>query len=117
DFRMTGARQFSAWNPNTSALRDLTTGASPVILRAGRDVTAAPDVVTLEDMASAAYVVGDNSIRQEAVNVGASLPWGRWEAGVREVGITSTSSANSIGTVTVLRGAQQSVQRTREITM
>ncbi|MEV6154910.1 hypothetical protein AB0L53_31675 [Nonomuraea sp. NPDC052129] len=117
DFRLTGARQLSAWNANSGALRDLSTGASPVILRAGRDVTAAPDVVTLEDMASAAYVVGDNNIRQEAVNIGASLPWGRWEAGVREVGITSTTSANNIGTVTVLRGSQQSVQRTREITM
>jgi hypothetical protein len=117
DFRMTGARQLSAWNPETGALRDLSTGSSPVILRAGRDVTAAPDLVTLEDMASAALVVGDNNIRQEAVNVGASLPWGRWEAGVREVGITSTTSANNIGTVTVLRGARPSVQRTREITM
>lgn len=117
DFRMTGARQFSAWNTNTGALRDLSTGVSRVELRVGRDVTAAPDVATLEDMASAAYVVGDSNIRQEVVNVGAGMPWGRWEVGVREVGITSTTSANNIGTVTVLRGVRQQVQRTREITM
>ncbi|MEV1167333.1 hypothetical protein [Nonomuraea sp. NPDC049784] len=117
DFRMTGARQLSAYMPDTTLLRDLSTGASRVELRSGRDVTAAPDVVTLEDMASAAYVVGDDSIRQEVVNVTAVMPWGRWETGIREVGITTTTAANNIGTVTVLRGVRQQVQRTREITM
>ncbi|GAB2918749.1 hypothetical protein ACFMQL_20580 [Nonomuraea fastidiosa] len=117
DFRMTGPRQLSAYVPDTTLMRDLASGTAPVELRAGRDVTAAPDVATLEDLANAAYVVGDNNIRQEVVNVNASLPWGRWETSAREVGITATASANTIGTALVLRGAQPSTQRTREITM
>ncbi|SDL73014.1 hypothetical protein SAMN05421874_12819 [Nonomuraea maritima] len=117
DFRMTGPRQLSAYVQGTTLARDLTIGPSPVALRAGRDVTAAPDLATLEDMASAAYVVGDNNIRQEVIQGGVPMPWGRWEAGVREVGITSTASANTIGTAVVLRGSQESVQRTREINM
>lgn len=117
DFRMTGARQLSAWKPNTAALRDLTTGDSPVILRGGRDITAAPDVGTREDMASAAYVVGDDDVRQEVAGVAPPLPWGRWEVGLRRPGITDTNAAHAVGTIAVTRGAVERVQRTREISM
>lgn len=116
DFRLTGARQLSAWKPNTGALRDLTTGASPVILRGGRDVTAAPDVGTRKDMASAAYVVGDNDVRQEVVNVGTPLPWGRWEIGMRQPGLTDSGAAHTAGTAALLTATTERVQRTREIT-
>jgi hypothetical protein len=117
DFRLSGARQLSAWKPNTGALRDLTTGASPVILRAGRDITAAPDIGTLQDLASAAYVVGDNDVRQEVVSVSPPLPWGRWEIGMRQPGITDTTAAHTAGTAALVTATTERVQRTREITM
>ncbi|MEV4016861.1 hypothetical protein AB0J35_40845 [Nonomuraea angiospora] len=58
DIRMTGPRTLSAWRPGTVIFRDLTTGATPVELAGGRDIRAAPDVGTLEDLASAAYEEG-----------------------------------------------------------
>lgn len=117
DFRMTAARQLSAWKPSTGALRDLTVGTSPVILRAGQDITAAPDLGTLKHLASAAYVVGDNDIRQEVVNVGTSLPWGRWEIGMRQPGLVDAGAAHTAGTAALVNAVAERVQRTREITM
>ncbi|MFI9553727.1 hypothetical protein [Nonomuraea endophytica] len=116
DFRLTSARQLSAWKPNSGALRDLTVGISPVILRAGQDITAAPDIGSLKDMASAAYVIGDNDIRQEVVNVGTSLPWGRWEIGLRQPGLVDVGAAHTAGTAALVNAVAERVQRTREIT-
>lgn len=115
DIRMTGPRTLSAWRPGTAIFRDLTTLATPVELAGGRDISAAPDVGTLEDMASAAYVVGDSSFRVERVNVGTPLPWGRWETSVRQVGVTEASAANLVGDSQLVRGAVERVQRTREL--
>ncbi|WP_188197211.1 hypothetical protein [Nonomuraea sp. SYSU D8015] len=115
DIRMTGPRTLSAWRPGTAIFRDLTTGGNPVELAGGRDIRAAPDVGTLEDMASAAYVVGDASFRQEVTNVGTPLPWGRWETSVRQVGVSETNAANLVGSSLLVRGAVERVQRTREL--
>ncbi|MEV4177008.1 hypothetical protein [Nonomuraea sp. NPDC049709] len=117
DIRMTGPRTLSAWRPSTATLRDLTTIATPVELAAGRDIRAAPDVGTLEDLASAAYVVGDNSFRTERTNVGTPLPWGRWEVGVRQVGVTEATAATLVGDSLLVRGAVERVQRTRELSL
>lgn len=115
DIRMTGPRTLSAWRPGTAIFRNLTTTPTPVELAGGRDISAAPDVGTLEDLASAAYVVGDNSFRVERVNVGTPLPWGRWEVGVRQVGVTEATAANLLGESLLVRGAVERVQRTREL--
>ncbi|WP_219506035.1 hypothetical protein [Nonomuraea ceibae] len=115
DIRMPGPRTLSAWRPGTALLRDLT-ALPPVELAAGRDISAAPDAGSLEDLASAAYVVGDDSFRVERVNVGALLPWGRWEAGVRQVGVTAATAANLVGESLLVHGAAGRVQRTRELT-
>ncbi|WP_162795821.1 hypothetical protein [Nonomuraea lactucae] len=116
DFRLSGARQLSAWKPNTGVLRDRTMGSFPVILHGGCDIRAAPDVGTLKDMASAAYVVGDGEVRQEVVNVGTPLPWGRWEIGMRQPGLTDSGSAHTAGTAALVTATTERVQRTREIT-
>ncbi|TYB71251.1 hypothetical protein FXF51_02095 [Nonomuraea sp. PA05] len=115
DIRMTGPRTLSAWRPGTAVFRDLTTIPTPVELAAGRDVRTAPDVGTLEDLASAAYVVGDSSFRTERVNIGTPLPWGRWEVGVRQVGVTEATAATLVGDSLLVRGAVERVQRTREL--
>ncbi|MEV1003396.1 hypothetical protein [Nonomuraea sp. NPDC050202] len=117
DIRMTGPRTLSAWRPGTAIFRDLTTLTTPVELAAGRDVRAAPDVGTLEDLASAAYVVGDSSFRTERTNVGSPLPWGRWEVGVRQVGVTEATAATLVGDSLLVRGAVERVQRTRELSL
>ncbi|MGR6921130.1 hypothetical protein ACU635_43400 [[Actinomadura] parvosata] len=115
DIRMTGSRTLSAWRPGTAIFRDLTTLPTPVELAGGRDISAAPDVGTLEDLASAAYVVGDNSFRIERTNVGTPLPWGRWEVGVRQVGVTEATAATLVGDSLLVRGAVERVQRTRDL--
>ncbi|SEU46633.1 hypothetical protein [Nonomuraea wenchangensis] len=115
DIRMTGPRTLSAWRPGTAIFRNLTTVPAPVELAAGRDIRAAPDVGTLEDMASAVYVVGDASFRIERTNIGTPLPWGRWEVGVRQVGVTETSAAALVGDSLLVRGAVERTQRTREL--
>jgi hypothetical protein len=115
DIRMTGPRALSAWRPGTVIFRDLTITPTPVELVGGRDISAASDVGTLEDPASAAYVVGDSSFRTERVNVGTSLPWGRWEVGVRQVGVTEATAATLVGDSLLVRGAVERVQRTREL--
>ncbi|MGW5160987.1 hypothetical protein ACWEPN_36440 [Nonomuraea wenchangensis] len=115
DIRMTGPRTLSAWRPGTAIFRNLTTIPAPVELAAGRDIRAAPDVGTLEDMASAVYVVGDASSRIERTNIGTPLPWGRWEVGVRQVGVTETSAAALVGDSLLVRGAVERTQRTREL--
>ncbi|MEU4579222.1 hypothetical protein [Nonomuraea sp. NPDC023979] len=59
---------------------------------------------------------GDDSFRVERVNVGTPLPWGRWETGVRQVGVTEATAANLVGVSLLVRGAVERVQRTRELT-
>jgi hypothetical protein len=115
DFRMTNSRTLSAWRPGTTIFRDRTTIPAPVALAAGRDISAAPDVGTLEDMTSSVYIVGDDSFRQEVGSGGTQPPWGRWETSTRQVGVTHENAATLLGITLLVRGVSERVQRTREL--
>lgn len=78
---------------------DRTTGASPVSLRFGRDLTEAPFRRTWEGLADTALVRGDNGSNLERTNAGAITPWGRWETYVTASGVEDT------GTLTVIADA------------
>lgn len=78
---------------------DRTTGASPVSLRFGRDLTEAPFRRTWEGLADTALVLGDNGSSLERTNAGAITPWGRWETYVTASGVEDS------GTLTVIADA------------
>ncbi|WP_433444545.1 hypothetical protein [Nonomuraea sp. CA-141351] len=114
DFRMSG-RTLQVFNADTALARDLAAGDAPVDLRFGRDVIAAPDVGTFEDLASAALVVGDDGFRASYTYGGAVAPWGRWETYIGQGGVSDPGTAQLLAEAVLLRSGHERVQRTRQI--
>lgn len=113
DFRMNG-RTLQVFNPDTELDRDLAAGPAPVDLRLGRDVVAAPDVGTFEDLASAALMVGEGGFRASFHN-GANEPWGRWETYIGQGGVSDPGAAQLLAEAVLLRAGHERIQRTRQI--
>lgn len=76
---------------------DRTTGALPVTLRFGRDLTEAPFRRTWEGLADTALVLGDNGARVTRVNPAALKPWGVQETFVTASGVEDPGTLSTLG--------------------
>ena len=76
---------------------DLTTGATPVVLRYGQSLTEAPEQVSAERLASVALVEGDNGLLIERSNAGAVTSFGRLETSLTASGIDDTAVVSTLG--------------------
>ncbi|WP_214317033.1 hypothetical protein [Nonomuraea sediminis] len=112
DWRMQG-RTLQVYNPDTVLGTDRASGASPVDLRLGRDITEAPDTGTLEDAASAILIGGEAGLSVEVTNPAAVAPWGRWETYQSQGGVTDQGTATLLGQNALQRVARERVQVTR----
>ncbi|MGI5292639.1 hypothetical protein ACQEVF_58860 [Nonomuraea polychroma] len=112
DWRMQG-RTLQVYNPDTVLGADRASGASPVDLRLGRDITEAPDTGTLEDAASAILIGGESGLSVEVTNPSATAPWGRWETYQSQGGVSDSGTATLLGQNALERVARERVQVTR----
>ncbi|WP_433426376.1 hypothetical protein ACQP1V_42780 (plasmid) [Microtetraspora malaysiensis] len=115
DWQMQG-RTLRVFNADTVLARDLASGTAPVDLKFGRDVVEAPTKGTLEDAASAVLVVGDEGMRLELTNPGATAPWGRWEQYIGQGGVSDPGTATLLAQSALERAGRERVQVTRGIT-
>lgn len=76
---------------------DRTTGANPVSLRFGRDLTEAPFRRTWEALADTAFILGDNGSNLTRTNGAATKPWGRQETFVTAAGVSDSGTLQVIG--------------------
>lgn len=112
DWRMQG-RTLEVFNPDTVLGDDKASGAAPVDLRLGRDITEAPDTGTLEDAASAILIGGEAGLSVEVTNPSAVVPWGRWETYQSQGGVSDSGTATLLGQNALERVARERVQVTR----
>lgn len=91
---------------------DRTTGAAPVSLRFGRDLTEAPFRRTWEALADTAMVAGDNATHLERTNAGAITPWGRQETYVTASGVTDTGTLTTIADAALTLTANERTEHT-----
>ena len=96
--------------------RDLSTGSSPVTLRAGRDITDAPDTASLEDVVTDVMVIGDEGVKTTINSPSAVSPWGRWEALVTQSGVKDIPTMTLLGNQTLMEGRKERVEATRALT-
>jgi hypothetical protein len=115
DWAMQG-RTLRVWNEGTLG-EDLASGPAPVDLRLGRDVTEAPDEATLEDLASAILIRGEDGLQLEVTNPAAIAPWGRWETHQQQGGVGDEGTALLLGQAALDRVADERIQITRGITL
>ncbi|GGK90105.1 hypothetical protein Ppa06_58340 [Planomonospora parontospora subsp. parontospora] len=118
DFRMQG-RTLQVFNADAGGEldRDLASGDAPVDLRYGRDIVDAPDEGTLEDLANAVLVVGDDGFRVSFSSGATAGPWGRWETYVGQGGVSDMGTATLLAQAALTRAAAERIQRTRQITL
>ncbi|MEU1393658.1 MULTISPECIES: fibronectin type III domain-containing protein [unclassified Nonomuraea] len=116
DWAMQG-RTLRVWNEGTALAEDLASGPAPVDLRLGRDVVEAPDEGTLEELASAILIEGEDGFSLEVTNPSALTPWGRWEAHQQQGGVSDSGTAQLLGQAALERTSRERVQITRGITL
>lgn len=113
DFRTQG-RSVQVYVADTAAgmAADRTTGANPVSLRFGRDLTEAPFRRTWEGLADTAIVRGDNNSSLERTNAGAITPWGRQETYVTASGVDDAGTLQVIADAALELTAQERAEHT-----
>ncbi len=114
DWTMSG-RELRVYNEGTVLGHDRASGSAPVDLRFGRDIDEAPDSATLEDIASAILVRGEQGLIVEVTNPDASTPWGRWETSQSQGGVSDQGTAILLGNNALQRAARERAQLTRGI--
>jgi hypothetical protein len=114
DWTMSG-RELCVYNEGTVLGHDLASGGAPVDLRFGRDIDEAPDSATLEDIASAILVRGEQGLMVEVTNPDAYTPWGRWETSQSQGGVSDQGTAILLGNNALQRAARERAQLTRGI--
>lgn len=92
----TDARVLKATKPDGIGT-DRTTGATPLILRYGHNITEAPEQVSAEKLASVALVEGDEGLIVERSNAGAVSIYGRLETSFTASGIDDAAVVSSVG--------------------
>lgn len=76
---------------------DKTTGANPVVLRYGQNLTEAPEKRNAERIAGVALIESDNDVTVERVNATTNSTYGRLEASLTASGVTGTSAIQALG--------------------
>lgn len=76
---------------------DRTTGATPVVLRYGQNLTEAPERLSAERLAAVALVEGDDDLTVERTNATSLSTYGRLETSLTASGATSTAQVESLG--------------------
>lgn len=115
DWQMQG-RTLRVFNGDAALNRDLASGAAPVDLKLGRDVTEAPTTGTWENASNAILIAGEQGLSVEVTSP-AILPWGRWETFQQQGGISDASTAAYLGQNLLQRATGERVQFTRGITL
>lgn len=114
DFRM-NKRVLQLYKPDTFLNRDLTTNPSAVVLHVSRDISAAPDDRSWEDIAHTILVQGDEAnfaTLEQSVN---PSPWGEWENFMTQSGVTDVSVLENLGLRALETANAPRTQMTREV--
>lgn len=107
-------RTLNLYNADTFLGRDLTTGLAPVWIRHLDGITSAPEEGTIEDLITAARLVGDTGATWDVTNPAAPTTYGRLEGYVTQSGVTDEGTANLLIEQQLLDGEAEKVQYTRE---
>lgn len=110
-------RELQVYNPDTALAVDRTTGASPLDLRLGRDLTAAPSDESIEELISRAVLRGDNGLLLVEDNPSAPTPWGIWTGTISQGGVSDEGTARTLAQADLARGARVRGQYTRELVL
>lgn len=114
DFRMNG-RTLQLYKADTFLNRDQTLNPTAKVLHTYRDVSAAPDDKSYEDIAHTILVQGDDAkfvTVEQAVN---PSPWGEWENFMTQSGVTDTGVLNSLAVRALEMANAPRTQMTREL--
>lgn len=114
DFRMNG-RTLQLYKADTFLNRDQTLNPTAKVLHTFRDVSAAPDDKSYEDIAKKILVQGDDAkfvTVEQAVN---PSPWGEWENYMTQSGVTDTAVLNSLANRALEMANAPRTQMTREL--
>lgn len=114
DWRM-NKRVLQMYKTDTFLNRDLTLNPTAVKLQPSRDITAAPDDMSWEDITKKALIQGDNNVfivTEGSVN---PTPWGDWEGFMTQSGVTDTAVMDQLGQRFLETGSGRRAQITREI--
>lgn len=114
DFRMNG-RTLQLYKADTFLNRDQTLNPTAKVLHTFRDVSAAPDDRSYEDIAHTILVQGDDAkfvTVEQAVN---PSPWGEWENFMTQSGVTDTGVLNSLALRALEMANAPRTQMTREL--
>jgi hypothetical protein len=114
DFRMNG-RTLQLYKADTFLNRDQTLNPTAKVLHTFRDVSAAPDDRSYEDIAHTILVQGDDAkfvTVEQAVN---PSPWGEWENFMTQSGVTDTGVLNSLAVRALEMANAPRTQMTREL--
>lgn len=114
DFRMNG-RTLQLYKADTFLNRDQTLNPTAKVLHTFRDVSAAPDDRSYEDIAHTILVQGDDAAFvtvEQSVN---PSPWGEWENFMTQSGVTDTGVLNSLAVRALEMANAPRTQMTREL--
>lgn len=114
DFRMNG-RTLQLYKADTFLNRDQTLNPTAKVLHTFRDVSAAPDDRSYEDIAHTILVQGDDAkfvTVEQSVN---PSPWGEWENYMTQSGVTDTGVLNSLAVRALEMANAPRTQMTREL--
>lgn len=95
--------------------RDLTTNPTAVKLQPARDISAAPDDMSWEDITKKALLQGDNNTFVVSEGSTNPTPWGDWEGFMTQSGVTDTEVMEQLGQRFLETGSGRRAQITREI--
>ncbi|WP_181276012.1 GDSL-type esterase/lipase family protein [Brevibacterium oceani] len=110
DYRLDG-RTLNLYEPETAMGRDLTDRANPV--RVHGAVTEAPVKYSLEDLASAALLIGDEGFELEVENPSAPDDYGRLEVTIEQGGVSDAGTARLMVDEALQRGSREIKEITR----
>lgn len=116
DWRMNG-RALELYLADTFLNRDLTNNPTAVKLQPARDVSAAPDDMSWEDIVKKVLMQGDDNAFIVAQAFFNPSPWGDWEGFMTQSGVTDTHVMEQLGQKFLETGNARRAQITRELVL
>ncbi|NYI05254.1 hypothetical protein [Allostreptomyces psammosilenae] len=96
ELRMNG-RDLEVYNAGGLGV-DRTRQAPPVVLRRGRDIIEAPVTASVEELATAALVIGDGGVTRQLSDASAAARWGgRYEMAISQGGVSDPGTLGVLG--------------------